>query len=215
MRKHFPLLLFLSLFVIQNLYANGLLDESLLKTFSEEISGETAKRNLEFISREHRMRASRGFQAAITFIAGELRKYGLEQIKIEEFPADGKQFYGTQRSRPSWDVNFAELWEMKQTSTGLVQDIRLASWDAVPLSLAQDSESGEVTAELVDAGDGVTDSDYSKKDVKGKLVLISQQPELAVRLAIEKYKQQGSSATRRINGPHGGRKMRIFCDGDM
>ncbi|MCI0604084.1 M28 family metallopeptidase [bacterium] len=179
--------LFFILFITSLAFANGLIEEPVMKAFSEEISGEAAKRNLEFLSRQHRMRGSRGYKSTVEFIAGELRRYGLEQISIEEFPADGKKFYGTQRSRPPWDADFAELWEMK----GTVPAARMASWDAVPLSLAQDSENGDVTALLVDVGDGISESDYANKDVNGKLVLVSQQPEQVVRWAIDKYGAAG------------------------
>lgn len=171
--------------------AAELINESELKAFSEEVSGETAKRNLEFISRQHRMRGSYGYKAAVDFIAAELRRYGLKEIQVEEFPADGKLFYGTQRSRRPWDARFAELWEMKQDGGALRPHERLASWDAVPLSLAQDSERGEVTTLLIDAGEGTSDSDYKNKDVKGKLVLVSQQPESVVRWAVDKYGAAG------------------------
>ena len=177
----------LSVFLSSHVFANGLMEDQVMKAFSQELSGEAAQRNLEFLSRQHRMRGSRGYKNAVEFIADELRKYGLEQISIEEFPADGKKFYGTQRSRPPWDADFAELWEMK----GTVPDTRIASWDAVPLSLAQDSESGEVSALMVDVGEGISESDYANKDVNGKLVLVSQQPEQVVRLAIDKYGAAG------------------------
>lgn len=41
-----------------------LLSETVVAALSVELSGETAKRNLEYISRHHRIRASRGFRAA-------------------------------------------------------------------------------------------------------------------------------------------------------
>ena len=47
----------------------------------------------------------------------------------------------------------------------------------MPITLAQDSESGSVTAELVDIGPGTAESDYAGKDIAGKLVLTSSQPE--------------------------------------
>lgn len=157
-----------------------LLPEPVIAVLSNELSGETAKRNLEYISRQHRMRASRGFRTAAEFIAEQARSYGLE-AQVLQFPADGKTFYGTQKARPAWDADFAELWEMGPTP------IRIASWDAMPLVLAQDSESGNVTAELVDVGTGTTERDYVGKDVRGKLVLASSQPEGVARLAVEKY----------------------------
>src|SRR5215510_14585320 len=96
-----------------------LLSEPVVAALSVELSGETAKRNLEYISRHHRMSASRGFQAAAEFIAEQARAYGLEEVVILQFPADGKTFYGAQKARPAWDAECAELWEMSQTPEGL------------------------------------------------------------------------------------------------
>ena len=149
-----------------------------------ELSGEAAKRNLEAISREHRMRGSRGFRQAADFIAEELRRYGLSDARVEAFPADGTQWYGTQRARPAWDAEFAELWEVRREGASVVPLSRLASYDAMPLTLAQDSESGQATAELVDVGQGTTPADYAGKDVRGKLVLAAAQPEAVARLAV-------------------------------
>jgi hypothetical protein len=53
-----------------------LLSEPVVAALSVELSGETAKRNLEYISRHHRMRGSRGFHAAAEFIAEQARAYG-------------------------------------------------------------------------------------------------------------------------------------------
>ena len=75
-----------------------LLPEPVVAALSSELSGETAKRNLEFISRQHRMRASRGYRTAAEFVAEQARAYGLE-AEILQFPADGKTFYGTQKAR--------------------------------------------------------------------------------------------------------------------
>src|SRR5688500_7828198 len=89
-----------------------LLHESTIAVLAAELSGETAKRNLEYIARHHRRRGSRGFRAAADHIVEQLRAYGLKDARIEQFPADGKIFYGTQKSRPPWDAEFAELWEL-------------------------------------------------------------------------------------------------------
>src|SRR5688572_764607 len=89
-----------------------LLAEPVVAALANELSGETAKRNLEFISRQHRMRASKGIRTAAEFIAEQARSYGLEGVEILQFPADGKTFYGTQKARPAWDAEFAELWEL-------------------------------------------------------------------------------------------------------
>jgi hypothetical protein len=61
---------------------------------------------------------------------------------------------------------------------------KVGDWDAVPLSLAQDSLSADVTALLVDIGAGTDDADYAGKDLGGKLVLTSSQPEAVAERAV-------------------------------
>ncbi|HEV7671390.1 MAG TPA: DUF4910 domain-containing protein [Thermoanaerobaculia bacterium] len=168
-----------------------LLPQATVAALAEEISGEAAKRDLDFLSRQHRMRGSRGFRAAAEFVANALREDGLAGVEIVEIPADGKTFYGTQRSRRPWDAEFAELWELEKSGDAWVPRHRLASWDTLPLSLAQDSESADVTAELIDVGAGTKPEDYAGRDVRGKIVLVSSQPEAVVPLAIGRFDAAG------------------------
>lgn len=153
-----------------------IVDEETLRSIAAEVSGEEAKRNLDRFALHHRMRASDQFDDATAHIVSRLEHYGLDDVETVQFVADGKTMYGTQKSRPKWEVDFAELWELKDDNGRIVKHRRLASWDAVPLSLAQDSLSGEVTTTLVDIGAGLSDDDYAGKDVRGKLVLTSSQP---------------------------------------
>src|SRR5882724_9581211 len=189
-----------------------LLPEKDVAALANEISGETAKRNLEGIARFHRQRASKGFHEAAELVAERLRAYGLSDITILQFPADGKIFYGTQRSRPAWDAEkgeLSELWldekrcelaaqkykaELEKNKTKdpigfecFASERPLASYEAEPVVLAEDSESADVTAELVDVGEGTKTSDYAGKDVRRKIVLASAQPGAAQDLAVGKY----------------------------
>src|SRR5262249_61720215 len=104
MRKTVALLLMLIGFSIS---VSGqkppLLPGDQVKALAQELSGETAKRNLEGIVRNHRQRGSKGFHAAAELVAERARAYGLSDVTILQFPADGKIFYGPQRSRPPWD----------------------------------------------------------------------------------------------------------------
>src|SRR5580704_17186342 len=86
-----------------------LLPEGDVAALANELNGETAKRNLEVIATFHRQRGSRGFHSAAELVAERARAYGLSDVQILEFPADGKIFYGTQRSRPAWDADLGEL----------------------------------------------------------------------------------------------------------
>jgi hypothetical protein len=198
-----------------------LLAEEQVRALAEELSGETAKRNLEGLARLHRQRGSRGFHEAAELVAERARAYGLSEVAILQFPADGKIFYGTQRSRPGWDAEFAELREelpfvpgcaevskkgnskaegkakKSPAGTNLECDIfvgndkLLASYEAMPIILAEDSESADVTAELVDVGDGTKEGDYAGKNVKGKIVLTGAQPGAVQDLAVGKFGAAG------------------------
>jgi aminopeptidase YwaD len=190
-----------------------LLPGSDVARLASELSGETAKRNLEGIARFHRQRGSKGFHEAADLVAERLRAYGLSDVAILQFPADGRIFYGTQRSRPAWDADFAELWEIasgesrsaSEDQSGQVpmtrepgaravtmsHDTMIASYEAEPVVLAEDSESANVTAELVDIGSGTREADYAGKVVKGKLILTSAQPGAVQDLAVGKFGAAG------------------------
>ena len=125
--------------------APPLLPSGQVAAIANELSGEAAKRNLEGLALFHRQRGSQGFHAAAELIAERARAYGLRDVEILRFTADGKIQYGTQRSRPAWDVEEAELSEIQHGRAA-----RIASYAASPIVLAEDSESADVTAELVE-----------------------------------------------------------------
>lgn len=176
-----------------------LLPEKDARALANELSGELAKRNLEVMATFHRQRGSAGFHAAAEFVAERLRAYGLGDVEILQFPADGKIVYGTQRSRPAWDGQVGELSELRHV--GVVskdqkmaegeQAIRLSDYRSEPVVLAEDSESADVTADLVDVGEGTEERDYAGKDVKGKIVLVSAQPGAVEDLAVGKLGAAG------------------------
>ena len=150
-----------------------LLPEPTVAALAGELSGASAKRNLEFITRQHRMRASKGFRTAADFVAAQAKSYGLEEVTVHEFPADGHTMYGTQKARLGWDPEFAELWEVRVDGTRVTPVLRVASFEDEPVILAEDSDSADVTGELVAVGAGTSDKDYAGKNVRGKLVLTS------------------------------------------
>jgi hypothetical protein len=187
-----------------------LLPEKDVAALANELSGETAKRNLEVIATFHRQRGSRGFHSAAELVAERARAYGLSDVQILEFPADGKIFYGTQRSRPAWDAEVGELIEVKPGAAPVCDkekiengklvfnaeceppyERKIASYAAEPVVLAEDSESADVTAELVDVGGGTGEADYAGKDVKEKLVLVNASPGAAQELAVGKFGAAG------------------------
>jgi aminopeptidase YwaD len=170
----------------------GLLPEPAIAALAAEVSGDAAKRTVDALAEHHRMRGSSGFRAAAEAVAARARAYGLEEVRVEAFPADGRIFYGTQRSRPAWDARFAELWELTPDGAGgWRRVVRHASWEAMPVSLAQDSHSGRARAELVNVGSGTSESDYAGLDVRGKLVLAAAQPGAVAPLAVGRHGAAG------------------------
>lgn len=163
-----------------------LLPQPTVAALANEVSGETAKRNLEGLARLHRQRGSQGFHSAAELIAERARAYGLSHVEILRFPADGRIFYGTQRSRLAWDAEEGELSEIEDGT-----EIKMASYAAEPIVLAEDSESADVTADLVDVGDGTKESDYAGKDVSGKLILVATPAGMVQDLAVGQLKAAG------------------------
>ena len=168
-----------------------LLVPSEARAIATEISGAAAKRTIQALSLNHRMRGSEGYHRAAELIRSRLIEEGLVGVEMISLPADGKIFYGTQRSRPGWNASFAELWEQKQEGGRWADSLRIASWADQPITLAQDSVSGRAEAELVDVGAGTAASDYAAKDVRGKLVLTSSQPEAIADLAVGQHGAAG------------------------
>ena len=140
---------FLFLFIASWAWSQPLLDPAVVKAFDSELSGESAKRNLEYVTRLHRIRGSSEFRKAIDFVESKLKEYGLEGVETFQIPADGKSMYGTQKSRLVWEAEFAELWEMEKDGDKWRPKTRLADWESMPITLAEDSESGEATADFL------------------------------------------------------------------
>jgi aminopeptidase YwaD len=163
-----------------------LLPASDIVALVNEASGETAKRNLEGIARLHRQRGSQGFHSAAEMVAERAGAYGLNDVQILKFPADGKIWYGTQRARQAWDAEEGELAEITDG-----REDTIASYASQPIVLAEDSESGDVTADLIDAGAGTKDSDYANRDIKGKIVLVASQPSDVQELAVATFGAAG------------------------
>ena len=159
-----------------------LLPEPVIAALASELDGDRAKRDIEVFAQLHRMRASQPFHRANEHIVAELQRAGLSDVEVLRFPADGTTMFGTQKARPAWDAEFAELWD---------EGTRIASWESMPLSLAQDSDSGEVTANLADVGAGTKEQDYAGKNVHGQLVLTSSQPEDVAPLAVDRFGAAG------------------------
>lgn len=157
----------------------SLLSDKEIAALAGEINGAIAKDTVTELSRYHRVQASSGFSRAAEFIASKAKEYGLDQVHIERFPADGQRTYYTLKSTPGWEAERAELWEVEPRKA------RVADWEEMRVALADYSQSADVKAELVDVGAGVSAKDYEGKEVKGRIVLAGGNVATAHKLACD------------------------------
>ena len=159
--------------------AETLLDRAILKAFDEELSGPAAKDHVSRLTQLHRVPASPGFHDAIEYVMGRAKAFGLSDVHVETFPGDGATYFGTLHGSRGWRVDGGSLDEVTP------QPRRIISYEDVRLAVADNSESAEVTAALVDVGSGAEAREYEGKDVGGKLVLCDATPSACHRQAVE------------------------------
>jgi hypothetical protein len=159
--------------------AETLLDRAVLTALDQELSGVAAKDHVARLTQLHRVPASPGFHDAIAYVQGRATAFGLSDVHVEPFPGDGSTYFGTLHGNRGWRVEGGTLDEVTP------QARRIISYDDVRLAVADNSESADVTADLVDAGGGAQARDYDGKDVRGKLVLCDAVPSACHRQAVE------------------------------
>lgn len=96
------------------------------------------------------------------------KEYGFSNVEVESFPSQGQL----------WQPSTGELWMVQP------QERKLYDIFDVAISLAGNSPTGDVAAELIDVGVGARAEDYAGKDVKGKIVLGSAGPGTLQRLGV-------------------------------
>jgi aminopeptidase YwaD len=165
--------------------AETLLGRSVLKALDDELSGVAAKDHVARLAQFHRVPASPGFHDAIEYVMGRARAIGLSDVHVEAFPGDGTTYFGTLHGNRGWRVDGGFLEEVQP------QPRRIVSYEDVRLAVADNSESADVTVELVDVGRGTERRDYDGKDVRGKLVLCDATPSACHRQAVEEHGAAG------------------------
>jgi len=165
--------------------AETLLDRSVLKALDEELSGVAAKDHVGRLTQLHRVPASPGFHEAIEYVMSRAKAAGLSDAHVETFPGDGTAWFGTLHGNRGWRVEGGSLDEVAP------QPRRITSFDDVRLAVADNSESADVTVDLVDVGSGTQRTDYAGKDVRGKLVLCDATPSACHRQAVEELGAAG------------------------
>jgi peptidase M28-like protein len=133
------------------------LPDPLYSHLVNEISGDRAYENDRHLSHYHRTEGSRDFFAAAEWIRGAAEAAGLEDVRLIRQKWDGH----------GWSCSSGEAWLVAP------ETMKLADYGEVAVSIADNSRTTHVTAELLDVGAGTSDKDYEGKDVKGRIVLAS------------------------------------------
>jgi len=165
--------------------AETLLNREILRALDEELSGVAAKDHVSRLAQLHRVPASPGFHEAIAYVIDRAKAFGLADVHVETFPADGTTWFGTLHGSRGWRVDGGYLDEIQP------QPRRIISYDDVRLAVADNSESADVSVDLVDVGHGTERRDYDGKDVRGKLVLCDATPSACHRQAVEEHGAAG------------------------
>ena len=127
----------------------------------------------------HRVQGSPGYRAAADWLVGELVRGGFADAAVEALPADGTTRYAHFPSYFGWQASEGRLDEIAPVRR------TLADFAHAAVALADYSQDGDVTAELVDVGAGDRDVVYEGKDVRGKIVLADGALPAVHRLAVE------------------------------
>src|SRR5713101_512649 len=154
-----------SLIIVVGALAQELLSGDAYRMIKENASGELPFADFRNIVRFSGYAPSRGSDDVAQYLAGRANARGMTNVQIEKYPADGKSYSWTFKTEPSWEGREAELWIVEPDSE------LLASFASSKTVLARQSRDADVTAGLVDVGDGAHAQDYDGKNVEGRLVL--------------------------------------------
>jgi hypothetical protein len=146
------------------------LSDEEIRMLSNEISGDRAFEHIRWLTHWHRDSGMEGFFKARDYVMQAAREAGVDEVRFVEQKLEG----------PNYTARTAELWMVEPV------ELKLADIAEHAVYLADMSRDADVTAELIDIGDG-TEESLKGLDVKGKLVLTNGPPQRAIDNAVAKH----------------------------
>jgi hypothetical protein len=122
-----------------------------------EVSGDRSYEHIRVLTMYHRPFASEGLMAAARYVEEKAKAYGLEDVRLVVQPNDPDEGM-------EWTARRGELWMLEP------EIARLCDMDSVQTSLADRSRPCDVTAEIVDVGEG-RPADFEGKEIEGRIPL--------------------------------------------
>jgi hypothetical protein len=130
---------------------------------TNEISGDIAYDNLRLLVMYHAPTgASQGFFDEAKWVEERAKSYGLEDVKFLPLPA---WITSPTAVNQMWTLKSGELWLLDP------KIMKLGDVRETPTFVADNSPTADITADLLDVGEGIEESDYAGKEVSGKVVL--------------------------------------------
>jgi hypothetical protein len=151
------------------------LPEETYNKLVNEISGDIAYDSLRTLVMYHATSGgAEDFQKEADWVRERAQSYGLEDVKFIAQPAWRPSPKGVDQN---WTLKGGELWLLEP------KPMKLGDVRETPVSVADNSPSADITAELIDVGEGILESEYAGKDVAGKVVLAYGSPDKVKKLA--------------------------------
>ncbi|UCC18470.1 MAG: DUF4910 domain-containing protein [Promethearchaeota archaeon] len=145
-----------------------------------EVSGKYALDWVAKISQYNRVVGSQDYHEIVEQVMKELESYGLDEVKLHKYPADGKT--------KTWEWIVTQSWEIKSGKLSLIEPKNelLCRFQDIPMCIVGRSKSCDVEAELIDVGKGIKEEDFEGKDIQGKIILMEAPRIIVPPLYVEK-----------------------------
>ena len=156
---------------LPNLWSQSspIVPESVWEALANELSGDIAFDHLRHLTLYHSPNAgSEGFRLSAEWVAAKAEEIGLQDVETLSL------------NKPT------RGWTIRSGEARIVSPFQLKLGDVreTPLRVAVNSQATDVTALLVDIGEGTKESDYEGHDVTGKVVFASGEPGTVHQMAV-------------------------------
>ncbi|MFC2107878.1 DUF4910 domain-containing protein [Candidatus Bipolaricaulota bacterium] len=143
--------------------------DALFSFLAEEFSGLRAKNTVAAIAGFHRIQASPEYDAAVRYVASELKGLGIDYT-VSKFAADGKAEIFGWIAPPGWTIRSGSLTQIEPKTKCL------GSYDVVKQSILGQSAAGNAEGEVIHVGKGDSEACFDGLDLKSKFLLTSGRP---------------------------------------
>ena len=153
--------------------------DALFSLVADEFSGLRAKNTVAAIIGFDRTQASPGYDAAIQYVASELKGLYVDHT-VSKFVADGKTTTFGWVAPPGWTIRSGSLNQIEPNLT------HLGSYDIIKQSILGQSAAGNAEGDVIHVGKGDSAACFEGLAVRSKFVLTNGRPASMLKLLKDK-----------------------------